>query len=336
MDNSVREFIRNYVNAILDKNAAIFAGAGLSVQSGFVNWKDLMRDIALDLGLDVDKESDLIAIAQYHVNDRLGNRSVINQTIINHFTKKVDITENHRLLSKLPIATYWTTNYDELIERSLEEEGKTVDVKRISENLFIKLSKRDAVVYKMHGDITIPNQAVITKEDYETYEAKRMAYSITLQADLLSKTFLFVGFSFEDPNLISVLSRIKNLLGSENTNPHYCIFKRVSKSGNSQKLRKQNLMLKDLARYSIRSILIDDYREITQIIENISSLYKRSQIFVSGAAEVFDEFGSELRAKELIHELSKSLVSNDKKIISGFGYNVGSGIINGADRKSVV
>ncbi len=324
---TVKECITSFVSALKEKNAAIFAGAGFSKASGFVDWKELMRDIAIDLGLDVDKETDLIAIAQYHINERLGNRNIINQSIIDHFTKDAEVTENHKILAELPITTYWTTNYDNLIERSLEAAGKTPDTKIISENICITKSKRDAVIYKMHGDASLPNDAVLTKEDYETYELNRSAYSIVLQADLVSKTFLFVGFSFEDPNLIYIFTRIKNLLGTKSTRNHYCIFKRET---DPDKLRKQEFKLKDLNRYGIFAVLVDNYSQITDILKKIDHNYKRSHIFISGAAEVFNEYGSEKKAIELIHNLSKRIIANKKKLISGFGYKVGSAVINGA------
>jgi hypothetical protein len=75
-----REFKKKYLKALLDKNAAVFAGAGLSVESGLVNWKQLLKDIAEDIGLDIEKETDLIAVAQYHKNERK-SRATINQEI---------------------------------------------------------------------------------------------------------------------------------------------------------------------------------------------------------------------------------------------------------------
>jgi len=37
-----------------------------------VNWKELLKDIAADVGLDLDKEDDLVTLAQFHVNERGG------------------------------------------------------------------------------------------------------------------------------------------------------------------------------------------------------------------------------------------------------------------------
>jgi len=168
MKRDLEQFADKYVRSINAGNAALFAGAGLSVASGLVNWKELLREIAKDLKLDVDKETDLIALAQYYQNER-GGRGAINDLLIDQFTKDVQEGVNHQILASLPIETFWTTNYDDIIEKSLEKAGKITDVKRTPENLATSKKRRDSVVYKMHGDISLPHEAVLTKDDYESY-----------------------------------------------------------------------------------------------------------------------------------------------------------------------
>ena len=56
-----KQFIRDYIVEINSGDAAIFAGAGLSASAGFVNWKELLRDLATELNLDIEKEHDLIS-----------------------------------------------------------------------------------------------------------------------------------------------------------------------------------------------------------------------------------------------------------------------------------
>ena len=74
-----------------------------------------MREVASELKLDVERESDLVALAQYHINER-GGRGRINRLLLDEFTKESTLTENHKLIATLPIRTVWTTNYDELLE----------------------------------------------------------------------------------------------------------------------------------------------------------------------------------------------------------------------------
>lgn len=48
--------IRKYTQAIREGNAGIFAGAGLSRASGYVDWKNLLRPLAKEVALDIEKE----------------------------------------------------------------------------------------------------------------------------------------------------------------------------------------------------------------------------------------------------------------------------------------
>jgi len=328
----IDSFIETYVQALHDQNAAIFAGAGLSIPAGLVNWKELLRDVASDIGLDVDKEDDLITVAQFHVNER-GGRHRINQALIHEFAVRSKSTANHELLASLPIKTFWTTNYDSLIEDSLEAHGKTPDVKTTIENLATTVPRRDAVVYKMHGDVSQPDKAVVTKDDYESYESRRHLFSTALQGDLVSKTFLFIGFSFNDPNLNYILSRIRVLLG-ENRREHYCLLRRVQRKdfkNNSvyQYARaKQELQVKDLKRYGIMGLLVEDYGQYTDVLRRIFYRYKLARVFISGSAAEYTPW-SELGAQQLIQAISQALIHGGFGIVSGFGLGVGPYVLNG-------
>ena len=333
MKISKDKLIKKYTKAIREGNAAIFAGAGLSRSSGYVDWKTFLKPLAEELGLDIDKESDLLSLAQYYRNET-GNRASINQEILNAFNKKASDNENINIITRLPIATYWTTNYDKLLEKGLEKANRRVDVKIDSDQLSYTLSDRDAVVYKMHGDVDHPANAVLTKDDYVLYDKKRPIFKTVLKGDLISKKFLCIGFSFEDPNLEYILNQIHALL-DENITEHFCFFRKVQKSDYENdedygyEKAKQELRSRDLARYGIHTIFVDDYCEITNILQEIEFAVKRSNVFISGSASDYTGWGKE-KAEELVYTIAKFLVSNNFKITSGFGLGIGSAIINGA------
>ena len=331
---SVQEFIREYVRAINEGYAALFAGAGLSRGSGYTNWKELIRPIANGIGLDVDKEHDLMAIAQYYRNER-GTRDTINQRIINEFTRGTVPNVNIDILTRLPVNTYWTTNYDELLEEGLKQNNRKADIKITQESLANNIYDRDAVVYKMHGDVRCPSQAVVTKDDYEVYGHERPLFRTALQGDLITKTFLFIGFSFEDPNLNYILSQIKVLLG-ESSRDHYCFFEKLKKQdGESEKdfqynSARQDLRIKDLRRYGIQAVLLDSYNEITQILYKIEQSYLLKNIFISGSLAKTEYPWTDDAVIRFTYGLAKQLVRDDYRIVSGFGFGIGSTIINGA------
>lgn len=334
--NEIEAFIKDFVNDLSENNAAIFAGAGMSKSAGYVNWSELLEDIADELGLKIDKEYDLISLAQYHVNEKGGNKSKLNRKILEEFINENEITENHRILARLPISTYWTTNYDVLIENSLKEANKIIDVKHNVKQLTNTRPKRDVVIYKMHGDVSMPNEAILTKEQYESYFTTHDQFISALTGDLTTKTFLFIGFSFTDPNLDYVLSRL-NIKLSKDKRQHYCFIKKhklgdkgtENKADYDYESRKQILKIGDLKRYGIQALEVDDYQQITAILYEIETRFRKRTVFISGSAEIYGKW-SRLEAQTFIHNLSKEIIIAGFRIVNGFGWGIGSAVINGA------
>ncbi|MEC2256604.1 SIR2 family protein [Bacillus cereus] len=334
MKLSVERFIKDFTKEVMEENAAIFAGAGLSMPAGYVSWTKLLEPIADEIGLDVNKETDLVSLAQYYCNENQGNRGRINQIILDEFSQKVELTANHKILARLPIHTYWTTNYDRLIEKALDEENKIADVKYTVKQLSTTKVKRDAVVYKMHGDVEHPSEAVLIKDDYEKYFMKMDPYIKALSGDLVSKTFLFIGFSFTDPNLDYILSRVRSAYETDQRR-HYCLIKKEERKSDElvadfeYRERKQELFIRDLSRFNIKAIMIDSYDDITEILHRIENNIKTKTVFLSGSAVEYNHWDTE-QAEQFIHQLSKELIRKDLNIVSGFGVGVGSFVINGA------
>ena len=310
---NLETFYGHFEKALEEGYAALFAGADLSRPSGFVNRKELLRDIANELGLDVDRESD-----------------------IEEFTKDAKLTENHRLITGLPIKTVWTTNYDQLLEQAYRETRKRPDVKIKQDDLAVTIPKRDVTIYKMHGDFSQPQNAVLTKEDYETYNEHRALFSEKLKGDLIEKTFLFLGFSFTDPNIDYILGRIRALLG-QNQREHYCIMRRpqIPKEEGRAKAQfkyektKLDLRIADLKRYGIRALLVDDYAEVTAILKELSRRSHRKDIFVSGSASDFSPMGRE-RVEKLAREIGQEIIRKGHNLVSGIGLGIGGVVILGA------
>jgi hypothetical protein len=268
------------------------------------------------------------------VNEK--SRAKLSKKIIEEFIDENELTENHRILARLPISTYWTTNYDTLIESALKEANKRADVKHDVEQIFNTRPKRDAVIYKMHGDVSLPTKAVLAKQDYEKYYVTHEPFISALTGDLTTKTFLFIGFSFTDPNLDYVLSRI-NVRHHEHKRDHYffVIGPKLGEKGSETQAdfdystRKQQLMIRELRRYGIQALLINEYSQITEILEEIEKRFRMRTVFISGSAE---EYGGwdRVEAQEFIHKLSKNIVSLGFRVVNGFGWGVGSAVINGA------
>jgi hypothetical protein len=329
-------FIEEFSKAVSQGDAAFFVGAGLSKAAGLVDWRELLQGLARELDLDIERETDLVAVAQYHRN-REQNRSRLNQAIKDNFDRTVPITENHRLLSRIPALTAWTTNYDHLLEDAFEEAGKLADVKISNADLAINRPGRDVVIYKMHGDAAQAADAILIKDDYERYESTHRLFVEALKGQLVSKTFLFVGFSLTDPNIDYILSRVRVLLG-ENQRSHYCILRKPQlaskapkeKAEHDYELRKLQLRIDDLKRFGIQTVLIDQVSEITDLLRDISWRAHRRSIFVSGSARIGSPEFPEDRLRELSHCLGREIIARDFNLVSGFGRGLGDHVVLGA------
>lgn len=326
----MRTFLKEYTRALREDTAALFVGAGTSRSAGYVDWKQLLKEIAEELELDIDRESDLVALAQFHVNRRQG-RDRLSQLLIDEFLEDVELTPSHRLIASLPVHTIWTTNYDDLLEVSFGAAHKRVDVKRRSEDFAVTRRRADVTIYKMHGDRTSPAEAVLTKEDYETYNSSRELFTIALKGDLAKRTFLFLGFSFTDPNVMYILGGVKQLL-EHNSRKHYCVLRAPKpdefEDGDYQCKRFAH-WLADLHRYNIQPILIEHYDEVPQILAELGRRSHLRDVFISGSAADFSPFGQE-KFNELCVLLGTELIKKDFNIISGFGLGVGDAVIIGA------
>ncbi|WP_164086591.1 SIR2 family protein [Stenotrophomonas maltophilia] len=334
MNNDQTKLVDRLYKELVAGNLGIFAGAGFSQSAGYVNWKELLRPIAHDLDLDIEQETDLVALAQYHLT-RHDSRNKLNQELVEAFSHKLKPTENHRILARLPISTYWTTNYDRLIETSLEDAHKVADVKHNRDHLPVTKYKRDAVVYKMHGDVGSPNEAVLTRDDYERYHVNMAPFIDALKGDLISKTLLFLGFSFTDPNLDYILSRVR-VMYEKNRRQSECILRRVARERDETqdnfeyRQRKQEFFEKELVRFGLRVTYVDEFSEITDILRALETKYRHRSIFISGAAHDYSHLPfPKDEAEKFVFELAKDLSKADKRILSGFGLGIGGAVIAG-------
>lgn len=312
---------------------SVFIGAGLSQSAGHFNWKELLKKPARELELDINNEYDLVSLAQYYCNEQ--GRREIDRLISDSFPKTLPTNKNFEILSQLPIDNYWTTNYDKLIEDTLVKNNRDPLVITKDEQMHLQSRSRDAIVYKMHGDIENPGEAVLTKDDYERYGiTDRILFRDVLTGQLISNTFLFLGFSFYDPNFNFVLGKL-NTITDKKIRPHYYITKKIKRENYTEDEEfnydriKQELFINDLKkRYNIFTHLVDSYDQITSVLEDLYKRYRKRTIFISGSAETYAPLEKE-EAQKLINNLSKKLVSKGYNIVNGYGVGVGSYVISG-------
>ena len=132
----------------------------------------------------------------------------------------------HAELLKCNWLDVYTTNYDNLLERTAEEWdfpynlvtgdyelGKNTDARNI-----IKLHgtlAKDSI----NGDFMFDNdnslRYIIAKEDYDTYPFKHEAFTQLMRIAMLKGVFLLIGFSGTDPNFLAWLNWMRDVLDKD-------------------------------------------------------------------------------------------------------------------------
>jgi hypothetical protein len=120
----------------------------------------------------------------------------------------------HKAVVKLDrCRIFYTTNYDNFIERALRAAGRQAHV--TSSELNINHNRSIDEVVKFHGDFDDPENMVFSESQYFTRMQFENAMDFKLRSDILGRAVLFIGYSFTDPNvnyLFHLVNRIFNNL----------------------------------------------------------------------------------------------------------------------------
>lgn len=189
----------------------LFLGAGVSTGARLPQWGELMEQLAGELGLRADE---LLALRrldymdQAHIlEQRCGDESALRQRVAGAFHRHHH-TLGHGLLASLPITEVVTTNYDQLFELAYTSTGK----KSLAVLPHAPQPGATGWLLKMHGSIDQPSDIVLTRRDYMRYDEQRAALAGIVQAQLITKQMIFVGFSMNDTNFLRIADAVRRAL----------------------------------------------------------------------------------------------------------------------------
>lgn len=322
MPISLDQFLRQFAKQALDERISLFLGAGGSREAGYPNWAELFLPIADDLGTPITEATDYYRLAQYYSNTfgQAELRKRINERINRTSMESPLLNE----LIKIGFTNIWTTNFDNAIEYSYQKNGVlTNKVFKDADFSNIDINKR-INVFKMNGDVTNLEGIVATQSDYEQYVDTHRIMLMFFKRELLSSTFLFIGYSFTDHLVLGCLSEITRYLGGT-SNYHYTILK------NRRDDPYFKHFVEDLEqRYHVRVLLVEDYGEITNVLKKLNARIQNRRVFISGAFRSYDTRIEEF-SHDLAQSLSKHLLKSDYRIVNGIGRHFGTHLIGYAN-----
>jgi hypothetical protein len=326
-DHGWDEFFDEYENAIERRRASAFVGAGLSM-GPFPDWNGLVWKLAKDeLQIEKDPELPLPAIAQYVVN-RIG-RSKLEAVLQATFAPEQPpaLKPAHAELAKLGLDVVWTSNYDDLIDRAFQTECGSDSVEVLVSSSDLSRDPGKTTIVKLHGTSNDPARIVLTRQDYARYRSRNEAIYVALLNDILRRTFLFVGFSFTDPNVLGVLDDASRL-ADDRPRRHFAIFgrKELEKVGNQ-------LRIEDLRILGVTTLLVNDWDEIPHRLHQLRRRLARRRVLVSGSARTLEQTRGTVEAKRLRNfseRLGRMLVDEGYTVVCGLNPAVGRPTVNGA------
>ncbi len=201
----------------------VFFGAGASAGAGVPGWKRLLERLAERAGLGDQAES----LGRLDPLDRariLGSELQLRQGETLGAAVADELRGFHRAsllhfqLASLQVSEFVTTNYDELFEGACTPVG-TDEPTRLSVIPYNLRPDAGRWLLKLHGSISDPRTIVITREDYLRYEQKRGALYGIVQALLITKRMLFIGFSLQDDNFYRLVDEVRRALAGAGGEP---------------------------------------------------------------------------------------------------------------------
>jgi hypothetical protein len=280
MPLSERELLDGFGGAAEAGNAALFIGAGMSLNAGYPTWHQLLEKPRADAQIPASL-SDLPLVAQYYVQTVPGGREALENHILTRMAETtVHPDEGHALLAELPVDEIWTTNYDPLIEQMIQ----TKSVVSGDGDLADRRTLNRRRIIKMHGSVSADNKhwlsrPIITRSDYETYESEHPRLWAALRATYLTKSMLFLGFSFTDPN-IDILLRLSRTLLDIGAPEHFTVMRRPTDAND---LRLHNLRVSDLEKSGIAVYEVDEFDELNPLLSRLMRRTREKILFISGS-----------------------------------------------------
>ena len=120
---------------------------------------------------------------------------------------------SYKVLANLDFLAYFTTNYDNLLLRHIEQAGKAfTKYLNCPEDLSAVDVDVTPALVKLHGDLTSSDNMVLTRGDYRRLyvSGKGSGFQTFLQAFLTLQRFLFVGYSMNDPEVLQLQEEIQS------------------------------------------------------------------------------------------------------------------------------
>ncbi len=212
----IEDSIEDIKKAHNENYLSIFAGAGISVNSGLPNWSELIDKLKEKLYANTEKDEDYLVLAEKFYNQF--GENFYYQTLNEFIPNNKQPNDLHKKIVRLNLKNLITTNWDNLFEQAINEEGMFFDIIKSDEGFGI--SKGYSKLIKMHGSLDKKN-IVFKKQDYSEYSKNFPLIENYIKGVFSIDTVVLLGYSLSDQNVKQIIHWVNDC--SKTTKPIYFI-----------------------------------------------------------------------------------------------------------------
>ncbi|UOS17989.1 SIR2 family protein [Helicobacter pylori] len=192
--------IENIRKAHNESYLSIFAGAGISTESKLPKWGDLIHELQKRLYGDTKENEDYLVFAEKFYNQF--GESFYYQTLKSLIPDNAKPNDLHLGIVKLNIKNLITTNWDNLFEQAINEEGRFFNI--IKSDKDIGSSTGFTKFIKMHGSLD-ENNIVFKEQDYLEYSKHFPLIENYIKGVFSTDTVILLGYSRKGIQAFEVL-----------------------------------------------------------------------------------------------------------------------------------
>jgi hypothetical protein len=104
---------------------------------------------------------------------------------------------------------FYTTNYDDFLEKALRASGREVHVIVTEGDMGFDSSATQIV--KFHGDLNNPDEMVVSEGQYYRRMKLESSIDLKLRSDIFGRAVIFVGYSFRDMNVAYLFQNVNEM-----------------------------------------------------------------------------------------------------------------------------
>ncbi len=288
---------------LLSKNKlSVFAGSGISVDSGLPAWDgfiDKYIEICESLNDSVDDELKFQSIIDDAKNykkkslidtitalkDKVKNCQMNGASVgffddeLNKMFYSAKCNDYHKIIVSTNYSQIITTNYDSLLEDAAKENGYTTLLPRSysyveSQKLTAAIYSGETAIIHAHGriaDLKL-DQFVLTKHDYQMIMKHNPGFRMIINTIFIMNSVLFVGYGGSDPHFEDILDELNLSLKWEQSSS---ILPKCYIMMKNDKISPIREYLNDSNRVDI--ISFDDYTQMKSFLTELQVAYPRKK-----------------------------------------------------------